>query len=63
MPLEATYQQSWEGVPQRWRRVIEVATSLDAAAEFDLGSSSHRSSCDMKYRIMLTASLVASVET
>ena len=25
VPLEATYQAAWEGVPQRWRRVIEGA--------------------------------------
>jgi hypothetical protein len=23
VPLEATYNQSWSGVPQRWRGVIE----------------------------------------
>ncbi|NUQ64772.1 MAG: hypothetical protein HUU20_20105 [Pirellulales bacterium] len=24
VPLEVTYHQAWSGVPQRWRRVIEV---------------------------------------
>jgi hypothetical protein len=23
-PLEATYMQSWAGVPQRWQRVIDA---------------------------------------
>jgi hypothetical protein len=23
VPLEATYQSAWRGVPQRWKRVIE----------------------------------------
>jgi len=22
VPLEATYREAWEGVPERWRRVI-----------------------------------------
>lgn len=25
VPLEATYQSAWRGVPQRWRRVLEPA--------------------------------------
>jgi hypothetical protein len=27
VPLEATYQAAWRGVPQRWRRVLEVPTA------------------------------------
>jgi hypothetical protein len=27
VPLEATYQQVWAGVPRRWRRVLEGAAS------------------------------------
>src|SRR5262249_30031668 len=26
VPLEATYQAAWRGVPQRWRRVLEAST-------------------------------------
>ena len=22
-PLEVTYQEAWQGVPQRWKRVLE----------------------------------------
>jgi hypothetical protein len=25
IPLEATYQTAWHGVPKRWKRVIEEA--------------------------------------
>jgi hypothetical protein len=27
VPLEATYQAAWEGVPERWRRVLEAETN------------------------------------
>ena len=26
VPLEATYQEAWHGVPRRWKEVIEAAT-------------------------------------
>ncbi len=26
MPLEATYNEAWRGVPRRWREVVEVST-------------------------------------
>jgi hypothetical protein len=32
MPLEATYQAAWRGVPQRWKSVLEAASELHGSS-------------------------------